>query len=133
MGVLDVMDAIEVRLATIAGLRVRDVSPGQINPPQAVIGLGDVPAYHATHDGSADLDFQLHVFTSAAVDRVGQRLLAEFAAPDGPKSIRQVLEADRSLNGTVADVRVTSFRVLGLREVGLIGYFGGLWVVEVIF
>jgi len=129
--VLNVMDAIEARLSTISGLRVSDVSPGQVNPPQAIIGTPNVE-YHAVHSGGDEHDFQLYVLTSAALDRIGQRLLAEFAASSGARSIRATLEADRSLGGVADDVRVTRFRVLGRREVGLIGYFGGVFTVEVL-
>ena len=129
--VLDVMDAMEARLSTISGLRVSDVSPGQVNPPQAIVGTPNVD-YHSVHSGGDEHDFQVVLLTSAALDRVGQRLLAEFAASSGPRSVRATLEADRTLGGVVQDLRVSRFRVLGRREVGLIGYFGGAFTVEVL-
>lgn len=129
-----IMDGLEVRLATISGLRVSDVSPGQINPPCAVIGVPAVTNYHATF-GSARMtldDLSVTVLVSAAYDRAGQKKLAGYANPTGATSVKAAVEADKTLGGTVDDCVVLSFRPLGLEEVGVIGYFGGVFQLRAI-
>lgn len=131
--ILQVMQGIETRLATITGLRVNDVIPDQINPPQAIVGVPPIPRYHATMQrGRFQLEPTVTVLVSAALDRVGQEALAEYANPTGAKSIITAIEADKTLGGVVDDCIVTSFRPLGLEEVGLIGYYGGVFDLQVI-
>lgn len=130
---LQVMRGIEARLATISGLRVSDTAPSQINPPAAFCAVPPVENYHRTFQrGRFSLTPQIWVFTSAAVDRVGQELLAEYADPVGEKSIVAALYGDKTLGGVVHDLIVRSFRPLDIEEFGAIGYFGGLFEVEVI-
>lgn len=134
-----IMDGLEARLATISGLRVSDVVPDQINPPQAFVGVPPVTDYHGSmRMGLTRLEVPVWVMVSAALDRIGQRRLAEFASPSGTASIRAAVEAPdpdgrKRLGGVsgVQDVMVRDFRPLGREEVGAIGYFGGLWTVLV--
>lgn len=136
--IAEVMAAIETRLLTIgAKLRVDDLKPGQINPPPgggtAVVGVPAIPRYHASMArGHMDIAFTITVFVSPAVDRVGQLALAAFANPTGDLSIPAVIYADRTLGGVVQDSFVEDFRPLGLEEVGVIGYWGGVFTLPVI-
>lgn len=128
------MDGIETRLLTISGLRVSDVSPSQISPPCAVVGVPPVEAYHvAMGSNRMALDFPVSVFVSAAApDRIGQKNLAGYANPSGATSIKAAIEGDKTLGGILDDCIVMSFRPLGLEEVGLIGYYGGVFTVRAI-
>lgn len=128
-----VMSAIETRLATIAGLRVADIVPDQINPPQAIVGVPEIPQYHQSMGmGKFRLEPTVTILVSAALDRVGQRNLAGYANPTGAQSVRAAIEGDRTLGGTVDDCVVTAFRPLGMEEVGAIGYYGGVFTLAVI-
>jgi hypothetical protein len=132
MSIVAVMDGLEVRLKTIAGLRVSDVKPGQINPPQAVIGIPPVDEYYAAFKrGTMVVAPTITVLTSATVDRIGQRALAGYADPSGDLSIVAAIMAEPTLGGACDDCIVTSFRPLGMEEVGLIGYFGGIFTLTV--
>ncbi|MEV0151537.1 MULTISPECIES: hypothetical protein [unclassified Nonomuraea] len=130
-----IMDGLEARLATISGLRVSDVVPDQINPPHAFVGVPPITDYHASFRmGTSRLEVPIWVFVSAALDRVGQRLLADYASPSGTTSIRAAVEAPdpdgrKTLGGVpgVQDVVVRDFRPLGREDVGAIGYLGGQW------
>jgi hypothetical protein len=134
-----IMDGLEARLATISGLRTSDVVPDQINPPHAFVGVPPVPEYHgAMRMGLTRLEVPVWVMVSAALDRIGQRLLASYANPSGVTSIRAALEAAdpdgrKTLGGVpgVQDVMVRDFRPLGREDLGAIGYFGGIWTVLV--
>lgn len=128
----DVLLGIETRLQTIDGLRVTEYVPGQVNPPQAFPGVPPIERYHQTMGRRLDIAPTVTVLVSAAVDRVGQLLLADFADLEGPKSVAAAIEADRSLGGVVGDCSVTSFQPLGLEEVGVLGYYGGVWTLRVL-
>jgi hypothetical protein len=131
-----IMQAIEVRLATIPGLRTSDTVPGQISPPQAIVGVPPVDNYVtglSAHQRPT-LAPTITVLVSSAVDRVGQLALAAYADPTGPRSIPAAIAADASLGGLLGPgaCQVTRFDPLGYEEVGLIGYFGGRFTLRVL-
>lgn len=127
------MEAIETRLQTISGLRTAAFVADQVNPPTAIVGVPNVDEYHATFmRGRMSLNFQVWILVSAALDRVGQMSLADFANPTGNTSIIAAIEGDKTLGGVVNDCVVISFRSLGTEEVGQIGYYGGVFELRVI-
>lgn len=131
--IVQIMQGIEGRLSTIDGLRVAAISPDQINPPQAVVGVPVIDSYHQTMGrGRIHLAPTVTVLVSAGLDRVGQQRLAGYANPTGGQSIVAAVEADKTLGGVVEDCIVVSFRPLGLEEVGLVGYYGGVFDLRVI-
>jgi hypothetical protein len=119
---------VEARLATIAGLRTSAIVPEAISPPHALVGLPPIPTYRSTMSrGTYELDLTVTVLVSAGISRIGQMMLADYASVSGALSIPLAIEADRTLGGTVDDCVVTSFRPLGLDEVGVISYYGGVF------
>lgn len=131
--ILQIMQGLEVRLATIEGLRTSYYVADQINPPQAVVGVPPIESYRATlQRGRYMLQPQIYIFVSAKLDRVGQTELAGYADVVGPTSIPAAVEGDRTLGGLVEDCVVDAFRPLGMEEVGLIGYYGGVFDLRVI-
>jgi hypothetical protein len=131
--ILQVMQGIEDRLATITGLRVTSYVADQITPPQAVVGVPPIASYRATMQrGRFVLQPQVYILVSAVLDRVGQAALAGYANVSGATSIPAAIEGDRTLGGVVEDCVVDSFRPLGMEEVGLIGYYGGVFDLRVI-
>lgn len=127
-----IMQGIETALATISGLRVNDVSPGQIVPPCAIVGVPPIPDYNATlGSGFWEVQPAVTVLVSAAMDRAGQLALASYADHTGSNSIRAKLAANQTLGGLVDYCVVRSFRPFGLEEVGVIGYYGGVFTLDV--
>lgn len=129
-----ILAGIEARLETIAGLMtVSDVRPGQVNPPAAVVGVPPIPDYWgAMKRGVFELEPTIMVLTSTAVDRPGQLSLAEYANPTGSSSVVAAIYASRTLGGVVDDCYVREFRPLGIDEVGVIGYYGGIFTLYVV-
>ena len=124
----DILTGVENRLLTIAGLRAGALVPEAISPPHALVGVPPIPVYRTTMSrGTYELDLTVTILVSSAVSRVGQLQLAEYASVTGAKSIPLAIEGDRTLGGTVHDCVVTSFRPLGLDEVGVIQYYGGVF------
>lgn len=129
-----IMQGIEQRLLTIDGLRVSDTVPGQVNPPQAIVGVPPIPDYAAGLQRHArpTIEPTVTVLTSSALDRVGQLALAAYADPVGARSVPAAVAADKTLGGVVSDCLVVRFDLLGIEEVGLIGYFGGRFTLRVL-
>lgn len=128
----DVMLAIETALGTIQGLRTSDVIPDQINASEAVVGVPAIANYQTgLAIGRPEIEPTILVLVSRLVDRVGQRKLAGYASPAGPQSIPAAIHADRRLGGVVNDCYVRSFQPLGLQEVGIIGFWGGVFTLHV--
>lgn len=128
-----IMQGLETRLGTIAGLRVSDTVTPTISPPWAMVGLPADVDYHAAMGTNplGTLAFQVWVFTSSAWDRTGQLKLAGYMNQNGATSIRAAIEADRTLGGVVDDCHVSRGRAVTVEEFGVIGYFGGVFTVPV--
>lgn len=122
------MEAAELKITAQTGLRASAYSPGQINPPALIIGVPPVPSYRAAFGRGTVLltGWTITVLTSSKVDRIGQQALAEYLSWTGDKSIPNAIEDGTNLGGLVDDIIVDSSRPLGLDEVGVLQYFGGL-------
>ncbi len=128
----DILKALETRLETIPGLRASDIVPGQINPPQAIVGVPEITSYRETMGrGYWTIRPTVTVFVSAGVDRAGQLKLAKYASVSGSESIPVILESDQTLGGVAKTVVVESFRPLGFEEYGELGYYGGVFTVKI--
>jgi hypothetical protein len=127
-----IMGGLETRLATISGLRTKDIAPD--NPPvPCAFPLVPPINYRETFGrGQYSLNFRIAVLVSASLDRIGQFKLASYANPRGATSIITAIEGDKTLGGIVSDTVVDTFDPDGLQEVGLIGYYGGTFSVRVI-
>jgi len=124
-----IMLGIETRLKTITGLRVEEYVPDQINPPQAIVGVPPVPDYRRAFgtDGFLSIEPTITVLVSAALDRTGQLKLASYTDKTGAQSVYAAIEADKTLGLTGVECVVKSFEPLGLRDVGTLGYYGGVF------
>lgn len=128
-----VMTGIETRLATITGLQAYDFAPDNPTPPCAFPLVPAIPSYRETFQrGRYVIPLQVALLTGAQLDRPGQHKLAAYASQTGDNSIRAAIEGDKTLGGVAEDLVVDSFNPSGLDEVGLVGYYGGLFTVRVI-
>lgn len=132
MSIRQILEGIEERLAT-TGLRSYAFVKDNIAPPAAVVGVPPIESYQEAY-GRGKYSFQptITVLTSAALDRTGQLDLADYASVSGSLSVFAAIEADRTLGGAAEDCQVVSFRPLAQEEVGAIGYYGGLFVLNVL-
>ena len=127
--VAEIMLGIEARLQTIDGLNVSAYVADQVNPPQAIVGVPPIPQYRLAFSptGLQRIDPTITILVSAALDRVGQMKLASYIDKTGPQSVFAAIEADKTLGGLPVECTVNSFQPLGLQDVGLIGYYGGVF------
>lgn len=123
----ELMEAVAIRLDTVPLARAWGFSPGAISPPAAIVPVPPVDSYRAAFNrGTVRIsNWPITILTSAQVDRIGQKALAEYLSWTGDNSVIAALESEPTLGGVVSDLIVESSRPLGLEEVGLIGYFGG--------
>ncbi|HZM83773.1 MAG TPA: hypothetical protein VFC19_49270 [Candidatus Limnocylindrales bacterium] len=128
----ELMQAVETRAETV-GLRSDSEASGSIMPPWLLVTVPPVPSYRAAFQrGTVQITgWPLYVFTSAQVDRVGRKALAEYLSWTGPKSLVLALENEPTLGGVVDDLLVESSRPLGQDEVAGINHFGGVIMLTV--
>lgn len=127
------MAGVETRLQTISGLNTDDIVPGTITPPQAIVGVPDIPSYRESFGrGSWRPQLSVTVYTSKGHTQTGQLLLAEFADVTGANSIPLAIEGDRTLGLAGVDCIVTAFQTLGEEQIALIGYYGGVFTLQTI-
>jgi hypothetical protein len=130
--VLQIMDAIEAYAETLPNMHATAETVDQAVVPHLFVGAPEIPTYRQGLGVRPTYVFGLTLLTSAAISRAGQRELASYADPDGPKSVRELFARNRTLGGLVGDCSLTGFRPLGLEEVGVIGYFGGIFSLTVL-
>jgi hypothetical protein len=133
--VLEIMTGVEGLLKTLPGrVQVNDHAPSDITPPAFILTVPPIDYRVVFGARRWRLDLTITLLTSANLDRPGQRLLAEYAAPTGPKSVFQLFAGGGdgvTLGGLVEQAYVTDFEPLGLERVAQIGYFGGEWPLHV--
>lgn len=120
-------------LASITGWQVSAYMLANPTPPCGYVVPGEVTYDEAMGRGHDLLTMRVVVLAGATSDIGGQRKLDEFLAPDGASSVKAALEASRTLDGTVSDLRVVS--ATGYRSYSLAG--GGVavgceWTVQII-
>ena len=126
------MAGLETRLKTISVLNTAAFVAGQITPPMAVISVPDIPKYHETMQrGYFELDIFFDILVSNVLDQKSQNDLSAFADITGSNSVIAAIYGDKTLNGTVDDCQLLSFRQLTNEEVGVIGYRGGRFTLRV--
>lgn len=127
-----IREALAARLATIAGLRIYDFVPGQVNPPAAVVLPGDpLIEYDETMDGLDSYRFTIMVLVANPLERLGQDALDAYLARDGVSSIKAAIEAAERLGGLVSFTRVARVRNYGATEYAGSQYLAAEFDVEV--
>lgn len=130
--ITEMMDGLDSRLANITALNHTAYMADQVNPPHAVVQVPDIDDYRETFtQGSVLVYFSVWLFVSAALDRVGQKSLAEFISPTGTNSIFAALESTSTAIANVNQVVVKGFRNFNVEEVGQLNYYGGEFTVLV--
>lgn len=125
---------IGTNLRTMSGLRVKDVIPGQVQTPMAVVyPTGSPIEFHlASNNGSSQFYFEVMVIVSRADERNAQNALDEYCSTSGSKSIFSAIELDRSLGGVAQDCVVRRLSSYGSTEINNIEYLAATFQVDVI-
>jgi len=109
----DIREALAEALRVIPGMQMSGWQLSNPTPPFAMIQRGPVdfdrafPPSGGVASGGTHWTMRVQVCVAIASDIGAQRLLDEFLATEGDRSIKQALETDTTLGGLVQSVHVT--------------------------
>jgi hypothetical protein len=103
-----IKEGLQVRLATIPGLRSYAYQPDNLNAPFAWPMLDTITYNGAMRGGLITSTFTVSVVVGRSAERSAQAALDGFLSYEGATSVRAALEADRSLGGVVQNLLVES-------------------------
>jgi hypothetical protein len=98
--------------------------PEQINPPAAIITRAEVDYTQNMSGGLTEWSMQVQLIAGRMADQQSQRQIDAWLSWDGDQSVRQALEADRTLGGNCQTSRVTGADALSSVQVGDSEYIG---------
>lgn len=94
MNIVNVLDQIAARLATISGLRVSAYPPDNVQVPAAIVSWPDRYDFDETYGrGSDRMTIPVVVLVEREPDNVAREQLAVFCHGSGSSSIKQVIES----------------------------------------
>lgn len=102
----EIREAVAARLDTIPDLQASPYILANPTPPYAHVVPGEMVFDEAMGDGLHRLTLQIQVMAGLSTDRGAQATLDRFLSLDGPYSLKQAVETDRTLGGLVQYVRV---------------------------
>ena len=120
----DIRKGLLGQLALVRGLRVSEHVPEQVNPPAAIITRAEVDYTQNRSGGLTEWSMQVQLIAGRMADQQSQRQIDAWLSWDGDQSVRQALEADRTLGGNCQTSRVTSADALSSVQVGDSEYIG---------
>lgn len=126
-----IRSGIAANLATITGLRTTATVPESVSPPIAVVIPGSVTFDRSFKRGLDEYELTVLVIACRADARTAQNTLDAYCEPTGSTSVKTAIESDRTLGGTIQDLRVTSMRNYGPAEIGGTVYMTAEFVVQV--
>lgn len=112
----DIRKGLAQNLSAIPNLQTSPYLLGTPTPPAAEVVPGAIDYDLAMGRGLDRWRLTVRVFVGLTTDRGAQVRLDRMIASAGPQSVKQALEADCSLNGTVDDLRVVNCS--GYRQYG---------------
>lgn len=104
----EVRDGLKKNLQEIDGLRVYDLVPDNPQPPSAIIGQLDLTFDLNNARGLDQANIDVLVIVQRFSERTGQERLDKYLSGTGDYSIKAAIESDKTLDGAVDTLRVTS-------------------------
>ena len=105
MNLVEIRAGLATAAAAITGLNATPHAPDDVELPCFYPGESEIDYDQTFGAGVDEAVVTCYLMTSAAEDQAGQALLDEFVGR-GPRSLKAALEVDRTLGGSVADLRV---------------------------
>jgi hypothetical protein len=110
--------AIAAKLSTISGLRVYEYTPDTVYPPVAYISINNIDYHKAMNGGLIIYSVSINIVVGRVSERVAQEALDEYASFSGAKSVRAVLEADRTLGAVIDTLLLSSSASVSATTIG---------------
>ena len=107
MSLADIRDGLAKNIGAIPGIRVYTEIPDNPSMPCVVLQLNRVSYDGAFRRGLTEYEFDVRLIVSRVTDRRSQQVLDQFIDA-GEKSMKTAIEADKTLNGSAFDVRVSA-------------------------
>ncbi len=132
MELFAVREGLKLALQEVEGLRVFDYVPDTVSPPAAIVEFPETWTFDKAMGRGLDECFiPVLILVSRATDRAGNRGIEDYLST-GHKSIKAAIEADKTLDGACASLRVTEARDFGNFTVGTTEHFGLRFVVHIV-
>lgn len=103
----DIREGIATALKAIPGLQASAYLLGNPTPPFAQVLRGPVTYDQAMSGGVHRWTMTVRAYVALVSDIGAQKLLDEFLAAEGSRSIKAAIEEDTTLDGAVSDLHVT--------------------------
>lgn len=126
----DIATAMAAAITLNTSLRAEADVPLAVNPPTAIPSMGDIT--YDDFDSSRTVKWTVLCLASASSSRGAQQLLRDWA-DRGDDTIKNALESDSTLSGTVDDLRVVGSQAPGTYTVAGTDYYGveiNLWTID---
>lgn len=122
--------ALAQSISNITGLRTSAFMPDQPSPPQAIVTPRRVTYDSSMARGLDEYEMIVTVIVGRVEERTAQRTLDGYLSGAGTNSIKQRLEADRTLGGACQTLRVTQMSQYTAIPVGELSYLAAELVVQ---
>jgi len=123
VNIASVRDAMAAKLEALTGVRVFSYVPDSVPVPAAVVGNVTINFDDAQNRGLDQGTCDVLLIVSRMAERSAQETLDKWLNTTGVGSVKTILEADQSLNGTVSAVRIPRAEPITI-EYGGVAYFG---------
>jgi hypothetical protein len=104
--IYEIRTGLASNIGSISGLRVATEIPDNPSPPIAVIQLDSIDYDGALNSGLTTYSFLVTVVVGRAAEREMQRKLDAYCDVTGEASVKIAVESDKTLSGSVYDLRV---------------------------
>lgn len=132
MSLEGVVGGLSAALDAVPDLRVYPYPADSVEAPAAVLTLPDSPfSIVMGAEGAYLWTFPLWLFVAKAADKAAAAELRRYLEPEGPSSIRQAVELDRTLGGACDSVAVLSVTT-SIASVAGTAYLAAEFTLEVI-
>ena len=131
MDIGEVMRGLATAAATLTGVTTYDFFPFSITEPAFVITNVERPFDESYNRGLDRLQVTCGLLVSKTNDAESARSLYAYLAGSGPRSVKEALEADPTLDGACNDLNVTVGRVPRIIPIGTTEYFGAEFTIDI--
>lgn len=105
---VEIREAISAALKEIPGMQASAYVLGNSTPPFAHVLRGELVYDQAMGHGTHTWTMRVRAYVALTTDIGAQKLLDEYLAVDGERSIKAAIEADPTLGGVISDLQVKS-------------------------
>lgn len=132
MDVTALREGVRAATKTIPGLQCFAFLPGTITPPTFFVGEAVIEFDRTFGRGMDEVMLTARLLVSLADDESAQRSLDKYLKGSGPHSIKEAVEAERTLGGACADLHVQRVTGWAMYEHADTQYLGAEFAIRVI-